>query len=392
MPINMMIFRVLFFTALFAGILLAAENVSSVELKPLFKWADESRLGRPFSKDPSVIRFAGRYLMYFSLPPFSTDLASANTPRGWSIGIAESTNLVDWKKVGELWPAQACDTNGLCAPGARVLNGKVHLFYQTYGNFPKDSICHAVSADGIHFMRDESNPVFHPTGDWNNGRAIDAEVIADGERLLLYFATRDSTGKTQELGVATAPLNSDFSRQFENTPGGGGERTDGERVAYGFAPLLGANFTFKELLKGNFGATLRYNTSTSYDLSISSQNIVETLTQEISLTASYSRKGFEIPFFGLSLSNDVDVSFTYSISKNSRNTYDVSQLDVNVTGVPLEGSTRTQMEPRIKYVLSQRVTASVYYTYTRVQPDFAGSSIPGTTENEAGLDIHIAIQ
>ena len=163
-------------------------------------------------------------------------------------------------------------------------------------------------------------------------------------------------------------------------------------MAYGFAPLVGANFTFKELLKGNFGATLRYNTSTSYDLSISSQNIVETLTQEISLSASYSRKGFEIPFFGLSLSNDVDVSFTYSISKNSRNTYDVTQLDVNVTGVPLEGSTRTQMEPRIKYVLSQRVTASVYYTYTRVQPDFAGSSIPGTTENEAGLDIHIAIQ
>ena len=186
--------------------------------------------------------------------------------------------------------------------------------------------------------------------------------------------------------------NSNFSRQFENTPGGGGERTDGERVAYGFMPLVGANFTFKELLKGSFGANLRYNTNTSYDLSLSSRNIVETLTQEISLTASYARKGFEIPFFGLSLSNDVDVSFTYSISKNSRNTYDVSQLDVNVTGVPLEGSTRTQMEPRIKYVLSQRVTASVYYRYTRVQPDFAGSSIPGTTENEAGLDIHIAIQ
>lgn len=186
--------------------------------------------------------------------------------------------------------------------------------------------------------------------------------------------------------------NSNFTRQFENTPGGGGERTDGERVSYGFTPLVGANFTFKELLKGSFGANLRYNTTTSYDLSISSRNIVETLTQEISITASYSRKGFEIPFFGLSLSNDVDVSLTYSISKNSRNTYDVSQLDVNVTGVPLEGSTRTQMEPRIKYVLSQRVTASVYYRYTRVQPDFAGSSIPGTTENEAGLDIHIAIQ
>jgi cell surface protein SprA len=199
------------------------------------------------------------------------------------------------------------------------------------------------------------------------------------------------TGFVSRLSLDHA-YTSNFSRQFENTPGGDGERTDGERVAYGFSPLVGANFTFKELLKGNFGANLRYNTNTSYDLSVSSRNIVESLTQEIAFTASYSRKGFEIPFFGLSLSNDVDVSLTYSVSKNSRNTYDVSQLDVNVTGVPLEGSTRTQIEPRIKYVLSQRVTASVYYRYTRVEPDFAGSRIPGTTENEAGLDIHIAIQ
>jgi len=199
------------------------------------------------------------------------------------------------------------------------------------------------------------------------------------------------TGFVSRLSLDHA-YNANFTTQTENTPGGGGDRTNGERVAYGFTPLVGANFTFKELLKGNFGANLRYNSNTSYDLSVSSRNIVEALTQEISLTASYSRKGFEIPLFGLSLSNDVDVSFTYSISKNSRQTYDVSQLDVNVTGIPLEGSTRTQMEPRIKYVLSQRVTASVYYRYTKVEPDFAGSRIPGTTENEAGLDIHIAIQ
>ena len=179
---------------------------------PLFKWADTKRMGRPHSKDPSVIWFGNRYLMYFSLPPFAKELAPANAPRGWSIGIAASRNLLDWTKVGELWPAQACDTNGLCAPGARVLNGKVHLFYQTYGNGSKDAICYAVSADGVNFRRHESNPVFHPTGDWNNGRAIDAEVFPDGGRLLLYFATRDPLGKTQMLGVASAPLNSDFSR------------------------------------------------------------------------------------------------------------------------------------------------------------------------------------
>ncbi len=186
--------------------------------------------------------------------------------------------------------------------------------------------------------------------------------------------------------------NSTFTRQYQNRPGAGGERTDGERVSYGFAPLVGLNFTFKELWKGNFGANMRYNSTTSFDLATSSRNIVETLSQEISVTASYARRGFEIPFFGLSLNNDVDVSFSYSVTKNSRKTYDVSRLDVNVEGLPLEGSTRTVMEPRIKYVLSSRVTASVYYRYTKVAPDDSGSRIPGITTNEAGLDIHISIQ
>jgi cell surface protein SprA len=186
--------------------------------------------------------------------------------------------------------------------------------------------------------------------------------------------------------------NSNYTRQYQNRPGGGGERTDGQRVAYGFATLLGLNVTFKELLKGSFGANLRYNTNTSYDLATSSRNIVESLAQEISVTASYSRKGFEIPFFGLSLNNDIDISASYSVTKNSRRTYDVSKLDINVNGVPLEGTTRTVIEPRIKYVLSLRVTASVYYRYTNIAPDDSGSRIPGNTTNEAGLDIHIAIQ
>jgi cell surface protein SprA len=152
------------------------------------------------------------------------------------------------------------------------------------------------------------------------------------------------------------------------------------------------NFTFKELLKGSFGANLRYNSSTSFDLATSSKNIVEQLSQEISVTANYSRRGFEIPFFGLSLNNDLDISASYSLTKNSRKTYDVTKLDVNVNGQPLEGSTRTVIEPRIKYVLSSRVTASVYYRYTKIAPDDSGSRIPGSTVNEAGLDIHIAIQ
>jgi beta-1,2-mannobiose phosphorylase / 1,2-beta-oligomannan phosphorylase len=191
------------------GLLMAANGVAA-GAEPVMKWADTSRLGRPFAKDPSVIRFGGRYLMYFSLPPF--DPAPSNAPKGWSIGIAESRDLTAWAKVGELRPEQECDRNGLCAPGARVLNGKVHLFYQTYGNGPKDAICHAASADGLRFTRDPSNPVFHPTGAWTSGRAIDAEVYPVDDRLLMYFATRDPEMKTQMVGVAAADLGSDFGR------------------------------------------------------------------------------------------------------------------------------------------------------------------------------------
>jgi len=201
--------------------------------------------------------------------------------------------------------------------------------------------------------------------------------------LFANFATRVSLDHA---------YNSTFNRSFQNRQGGGGERTDAERISYGFSPLVGMNFTFKELFKGNFGANIRYNSTMSYDLSAASLNLVENLSQEVSLTASYTRRGFEIPFFGLSLNNDVDISLSYSSSRTSRTTYDVAKLDANIEGTPLEGSTRTTLEPRVKYVLSSRVTASVYYKHTKVAPDNAGSRIPGVTTNEAGLDLHIAIQ
>jgi len=182
------------------------------EAQAMMKWADSSRLGRPFAKDPSVIKFQGRYLLYYSMPPYHKRLAPPNAPKGWAIGIAESRDLIHWKKVGEILPEQHCEQNGICAPCARVLDGRVHMFYQTYGNGPRDAICHAISDDGLRFARDPSNPVFRPGGNWNAGRAIDADVVEFGERWLLYFATRDPAMRVQMLGVAAAHRRSDFGR------------------------------------------------------------------------------------------------------------------------------------------------------------------------------------
>jgi predicted GH43/DUF377 family glycosyl hydrolase len=180
------------------------------------RWADTSR-GKKFAKDPSVIRWKDRYLMYYSIPPFG-DRRPGDC---WVIGIAESRNLTDWTKVGEVPPEQACERNGLVAPGAWIHEGKVHLFYSTYGNGAKDAICHAWSEDGIIFTREPSNPIFAPSGAWTSGRAIDPEVFPVGDRLLLYFATRDPEMKVQMIGVAAAPLGSDFSRPHWKQLGNG---------------------------------------------------------------------------------------------------------------------------------------------------------------------------
>jgi sucrose-6-phosphate hydrolase SacC (GH32 family) len=178
--------------------------------KPAMYFSDSSATGIALAKDPVVVKFKGKYLMYYSRK-IAND--KNDGMQGWGIGIAQSSDLTNWKKIAEINPAAAYEQKGLCAPGAILRDGKVHLFYQTYGNGPKDAICHAVSADGINFTRDASNPIFHPAvADWTNGRAIDAEVYRYKNNYFLYFATRDTAGKIQKQGVATAPISTDFGK------------------------------------------------------------------------------------------------------------------------------------------------------------------------------------
>lgn len=192
-------------------IFLAAFYSVSFGQAPRMMFGDSLRIGKPFSKDPHVIRFNGRYLMYYSVPPYKE---KNGTSHGWGIGIAESTDLNKWKVLGEVNqdPEAVYESKGLCAPSALVIDGKVNLFYQTYGNGPKDAICHASSTDGIHFTRNKTNPIFHPEGSWTCGRAIDAEVISFKGKYYLYYATRDPNYKIQMLGVAVAPGNTNFNR------------------------------------------------------------------------------------------------------------------------------------------------------------------------------------
>ena len=164
-----------------------------------------------YAKDPAVVRLGDTYYLYYSIP--GTGGPDENGwEGGWSVGIAQSTDLENWEEVGVLASSQPCDERGLAAPGAIVLDGQVHLFYQTYGNGKGDAICHAVSTDGVHFVKDPTNPVYSPKATWCCGRAIDADVCVYQGKLFLYFATRDHEMRVQKQGVAVADLDSGFGK------------------------------------------------------------------------------------------------------------------------------------------------------------------------------------
>lgn len=162
-----------------------------------------SRLGgREFAKDPAVVRLEETYYLYYSV--FFGEVLG--------IGIAVSSDLENWSEQGRFPVTQECEKTGIGAPGAIVRDGRIHLFYQTYGTGERDSICHAWSDDGLQFIKDASNPVYHPSADWCCGRAIDADVCYFRNRWYLYIATRDHERNIQKIGAAYAEADSDFSR------------------------------------------------------------------------------------------------------------------------------------------------------------------------------------
>ena len=80
---------ILLFCILTSAALSAPESPDSSNEKTQMMFGDTSRRGVPYSKDPHVIFFKGRYLMYYSIPPYSNE--AQNPIKGWGIGISFST-------------------------------------------------------------------------------------------------------------------------------------------------------------------------------------------------------------------------------------------------------------------------------------------------------------
>ncbi len=170
----------------------------------------------------------------------------------------------------------------------------------------------------------------------------------------------------------------------------GNEEIQTQKISYGFTPLVGVNFTFAELWGGNLIGNVKYSSKTDYTLGIATKATTETLSNDINISVNFSKSGFQLPLFGLSLKNDIEVSMAYTMGKNSSLIYSMGD-SFDEEGKPQNGSKRVTIEPRVKYVMSSRVTISIFYKRTTVEPEGA-NPMPATTTNEAGLDVHISIQ
>jgi beta-1,2-mannobiose phosphorylase / 1,2-beta-oligomannan phosphorylase len=155
------------------------------------------------AKDPAVVNFKGKYYLYYTV--------RYKDQNKIGVGIASSDDLDNWTDLGELPITRECEKVGIGAPAAIIIGSRLHLFYQTYGDFRTNAICHAWSDNGTDFEKDESNPVFRPTPDWCCGRAIDADLCLFNGRIYMYFATRDHAMRIQKIGGATASVDSGFS-------------------------------------------------------------------------------------------------------------------------------------------------------------------------------------
>jgi hypothetical protein len=257
---------------------------------------------------------------------------------------------------------------------------KVHSLYNPNAADPRQSLNDAF-VEGLESVPFISGlPVFDgiqsyiPRPNWR--------LTWDGLEKLFFFksiAQRVSLDHTYSSSYVEGwKLTSDGNEEIQN-----------QRIEYGFTPFIGLNITFGELWGGNLSGNIKLSSRISYDLGVSTTNITETSSSDIGFTASFSKSGFDVPLFGISLKNDVEFLISYTSTSNEVVRYDMNNYTEE--GIPQDGTVRTSIEPRIKYTISSKVSLSIFYKRSSVEPKGA-ARIPPTTTNEAGLDVNIVIQ
>ncbi len=186
--------------------------------------------------------------------------------------------------------------------------------------------------------------------------------------------------------------NSTYTENVQVTDNG--RAVQNQNVQWGFQPMIGVTTSFDEdLLDGNLTATVRWSSTKSYQLNSAAKSTISSqATTELTGQASYTMKGFDFILLGLKLENDLEFSFLATYKDNSRksfNIFDEESYANNSAGRTLDGNTQIIIEPRARYSMSNRVTASFFVRYEGTFTE--GAAQPGFHTTQVGFDIRISV-
>jgi len=165
-----------------------------------------------------------------------------------------------------------------------------------------------------------------------------------------------------------------------------------QSIVYGFRPLVAVDLAWDKFYEGRMTASLNYDTQTEWGADYSSQKITKRLSTTIGVTANYQRQGLSIPFLGLNLKNEFGASFTFSKTISSDDYFQFWTIDELPDGIGNGGLTKTTVEPRVSYSVSQQLTLEGFYRYELTVPSATGVLSPPTRLVMAGVDIRLKIQ
>jgi cell surface protein SprA len=178
---------------------------------------------------------------------------------------------------------------------------------------------------------------------------------------------------------------SNFTKRYRIVEGGNAI-TESQRISYSFNPFVGIDVSFKDVLGGRLSGNMRYSSSGNYDLNTSSENITQGSSQDVAVSASYSKAGLNIPLFGVYLKNDIEISLTVGSGKTESTIYSVEGGSLRGTAGN-SSSSRLSFEPRFGYTMSSKIRGSVYFKYNQSKT----ANTPKITSNEGGLNVNISI-
>lgn len=168
---------------------------------------------------PMVIRWQGRWLMFYSGIRWEDGLADSN------IGVAVSDDLIHWKDRRQVLPRGepgAFDHGGVSGPFVWAEGDELRMIYVGFPRLGYETKPGrhglATSRDGFTWRRADFNPIHGPgpAGSWNDEIVYKVFVMRHDDRYWMFYNAYGSEARCEQIGLATSTDLRDWRQHPDN--------------------------------------------------------------------------------------------------------------------------------------------------------------------------------